>query len=281
MEVEKEAQKTFNKIIDLEFYSDSKIFKIECPKQGRKPTILISGTILPNDNINNFEIKVTNLYLSDIQQFNKFKVTAGYESEKNTVIEGSIWNCYIESPAPDQVTVFSCVMGNIEDWISKTVDLKFKEGDSLSDILTSLTSALGFNTPLVAQDVTDTLKTPLNETGLAKDVFQTLKKSFSDVTITVDSNRFNAFKGKGTGKTYVLDYVSAPPQYQSNTVSVSALWLPALRCGDHFSIKTKYFSKDMSTKTESLKSEYEVFSLSFEFSTTGTENQMTIQGVAK
>lgn len=280
MEIETKSKK-FNKIIDIEFYSDSSVLKISCPKVGRKPTISISGTVLPSDNINNFEIKITNLYISNIQQFNKFKVSAGYESEKATVIEGSIWNCYIESPAPDQVTVFSCVMGNIENWISKTVDLKFDEGESLTNILNKLSSALEFGNPIIAQDVNETLKSPLNETGLAKDVFQKLKASFPDVTITVDSNRFKAFKGQGTGKVYILDYVNAPPQFQANTVSVSALWLPALRCGDHFKLKTNYFKKDMTTKVESMKSKFEVISLQFEFSTTGPENQMLIQGIAR
>jgi len=271
----------FNKVIDIEFYSDSNSFKIECPTEGRKPTISIKGTILPSDNINQFEIKVTNIYLSDIQQFNKFKVSAGYKDSKATTIKGSVTNCYIESPAPDQVTVFSCVMGSIEDWISKTVDLQFEEGESFSNILNSLSSALDFETPIIAQDITEVLKSPLNETGLAKDVFQNLTKYFPEITITVDSNRFNAYKGAGTGKVYNLEYVKSPPQFQANEVSISALWLPELRCGDHFKINTNYFSKDMATTSDLMKSEYEVTSLQFEFSTTGAENQMTVQGIAK
>lgn len=268
----------FNKIIDIQLISkDGTIHEIKWSGKGRKPNITVTGTFLPKNNMNNFEVRISNCYIS-IQEYEKIKLSCGYEENKAETIEGSITNRYIEKPAPEQVVLFECLTANYTNWCTKTVNLKFKVGDSIKDIISKISTELKFASPNFAEDISETLKAPLNETGLCSNVIQQIKNLFPELNILIDSNRITVTKEKGTGKKFVIKYLSSPPQILGNQITFVAPWDPQIRPDDIVQLKMETFKKDGIVATDvKLYSEYKILSMSFEFSTVGSENSMTIQ----
>ena len=81
---------------------------INCTKNGLKPDMALSISLLPGQNCYDATLKVRNLNLADtnIREWTKMVITAGYRTGNKAVYTCPIFTSYIEEPNPDGITVF-------------------------------------------------------------------------------------------------------------------------------------------------------------------------------
>lgn len=283
----------FNRIIDLVFYSSDGTVKasIKCPRYGIKPQIEINGTYGAALALEAFHITVKNLYLDLRQeQYSKIKVKAGYANNYIT-IEADIVTMFQETPGPEGTMVIQCQLGGItKTWLDSTVQLQFKTGAKLTEILNSIKTKLmatDVNTGIKARELA--LKEPLQFDGTARGALARLEKVFEE-------NRLQVFM-QGTKlcaicltegdfiKSHILQYMSAPPQQNPGDEAgtyrtmITAPWMPELLPGDRLVIPSQVYIRDGNlvggaSKTQTM----EVTQMSFHFGTRGSVNQMTCEG---
>lgn len=81
---------------------------IDCTKSGLKPDMALSINLLPGQNCYGATLKIRNLNLADtnIREWTKMVITAGYRTGDKAVYTCPIFTSYIEEPNPDGITVF-------------------------------------------------------------------------------------------------------------------------------------------------------------------------------
>ena len=296
----------FNRIIDISLsgssirYVGSTLGKVSytksivCPRHGRKPEIEINGTFTTKDYLPAFNITIKNLYL-DLQkeQYTKIKVSCGYAG--NVIpIEGTILSMYQESPGPDGRTVIQCQAGNLTDWLEANVQLNYKAGTSLTEILGAIKSKLKAPQVVIGNEARE-LKIKTGEKfmhdGSAREAMTKLEKVFEEERLAVFMREQTLCAiclttGDKVGEE-VLQYMSAPPQPNTGDergtyyTTITAPWMPKLQIGDILTIPSRVYMSNYGMvglagtgKTQKIQ----VTSISFHFGTTGSTNSMTVQG---
>lgn len=270
----------FNKLIDIKFVTQSEAFEIKTPRHGIKPQIEISGNLTSQDYVLNFEIRITNFFCDNIDDITDVIVTAGYEGNMSAGLSGKVQNVYTESPGPDKVTVLSCVTANYEAWLNKTIDLKLKEGFSLSTAIEQLTSALEFEPALVDGAVASlTCPAPLAVNGRCSEAISELKKAFQGVSIVPEGKKLRVYPttaNRQSATIHKLPLLTQAPQYSGGTVSVMAPWNPMVKPGDYI----QFFNNLKKTTVGAVVTNIAyVNAVQFSFATCTDHNEMVVTGV--
>jgi hypothetical protein len=293
----------FNRIIDLSFITagnkyDSRGFllnagqkSIVCPRYGIKPNIEINGTYGESQTLYALHVSVKNLYLDlRTEQYSKLKIRAGYANNLIT-IESEIFKMYQESPGPEGTTIIECKLGSItQNWLDSMVQLNFKPGAKLSDILRAL------GTKLKASDVnmgkqakSKTLQEMFLYDGSARGAMAKLEEVFQKdkLKVFMRGSRLCAICLE-TGdfiEQHVLQYMSAPPQHNPGdkdgnwTTQITAPWMPEVQPGDQIIIPSQVYQYNFELVGGAKKTQKMIVTqMSFHFGTRGSVNQMTCQG---
>lgn len=287
--------RNYNRIIDLTLISsDGKQKVIKCPRYGRKPAIEINGSYATDNSLPAFNVTVKNLYLEiQDQNYAKLKVTAGYADGASDQFEGSIMSLYQESPGPEGQTVIQCYMGQVQTWLDNNVSLDYEAGTPLQTILLDLQKTLKATGVRSGQFKARYLqiKDKLEYDGPARGALSLLQQRFTDdnLVVFVRNNYLCAICAPGADyiNAHNLEYLSAPPQENvggtdgAYYTTVTAPWNPELRIGDVLRIPSKVYIRNLvqvggASKTQTIQ----VTAISFQFSTTGSANNMTVQGFA-
>jgi len=273
----------YNKLIDLTFISDADSFTIKTPRYGRKPNISISGNFTTKTFISNFEIHVTNLFTNKIlSDYHHVMVRAGYEDSMSSAFMGEVTNIYTATPGPDKETVIMCMQANLSDWVSEVIDLKLDVGTSLTEIIRQVSAKLGYQEAYIDPKLKDkTLSVTMQANGSVRDIVDEIKKIFTGVNVTIDSNRLYVFPEKDSTQQRIhkLPFLIQAPQFSGGIVDIVAPWNPQVKPGDYveFPINNIYSITgvmDATVKTNRAS----VKTIDFNFSTTNS-NEMNIQGM--
>ena len=288
----------FNRIINLSFlvnkggdkgeYKKISNLDIKCPLRGRKPSIEITGSFSPDDCLPPFNVTVKNLYM-DIpeSQYPQIEVEAGYENSLQT-FRGTILSMYQESPGPESTTVIQCYTGTTKTWLDEIVTLQLDEGFKLTDALQKIADSMGLRTVYSDSVKQMVSKTSIQFEGKPQDAIAKLKTMFSveKLIVTVRTDELRAYSQNDTkGLNDVeLKFLSSPPQQAAGSngivyATLVAPWIPTLRPGDKVTYNAWQFMKAFSVSKQE-KASIIVNSIQFHFGTTGSVNQMTIQGYA-
>jgi len=282
----------FSRIIRLKIFTASGAATIiDCPARGRKPKIEINGTFSSQTYLPAFNITISNLYLNlKDNAYSTVEVEAGYEG-RTTTFTGKIYSLYQEAPGPEGKTVIQCKEGNIEPWLDATVQLTAEAGTPLMTVLNTIAKTLGVYRVVPGVKVnTLTLKQRIEHDGSARGAIEKLKRMFENerLDVFIRGNFICAIllkDGQDYINSYVLEFMSAPPQENTGGSSgtyyttVTAPWMPELRIGDRLTIPSRTYIRNLvKVGNNSGLQDIKVTALSFQFSTTGNANSMTVQG---
>lgn len=308
-------QKLFNKFIDLEFTKEHVVVnpltgrervitpKISflCPSTGIKPNITISGRMLPDNRVNELSIRVVNFTEDiDLEVYKYIGIRAGYRNGPYKYITGQIRNCFIEKPNPEGVTVFECVIGDLETKnYEKEIVFSFLKG---GDILFSQL----FSTVAEACDMTLNMSVPkewqsekckiAGKTYTFKSISTciTWLKSLADShcrnkklpALTFSYTGEDGLTINGTVKnttnvgmeTVILDQISSAI-YWGGFMTIKAPWNPLVTTTTKIQMPSTFFRGRMGSMYVTRSStEFTVNTVEFVFSTR-EENSMTIKAV--
>lgn len=287
------SARNYNRVIDLTLYtSDNKMVAIKCPEHGRKPAIEINGTFYDNGTLPAFNVTIKNLYL-DIkdQNYTRLRVKAGYVDGTKNTFEGSIMSLYQESPGPEGQTVIQCYLGQFQNWLDKSIDLNYDAGAQLETILNDIQATLGASGVRMGQYKAKylQLKDRFEWNGTARGALNKLQQDLADsqLNVFIRNNYICAICAPGSDyiNAHDLEYLSAPPQENvggedgAYYTTVTAPWNPELQIGDILRIPSKVYIRNLvqvggSKKTQTIQ----VTKIQFQFATTGSANNMTVQG---
>jgi hypothetical protein len=282
----------FDRLIDVKLAKDNgQSVDIKCPRTGVKPNITLSGQFAANI-IYNAELKLTNLYMPDLlstghgSTYTKVTATVGYADYMMTPITGQIWVAYQARPSPDGVTVFQFNTGWYDQWMSTTVSSHETKGTRLTDLLTRVCKSIKVGDKYVwVQSFIDgsfETKTSFDFDGTICDLCLKLGHDYG-LTILPDGDGL-VVKYSGVGYnsyapvreiTYFKDIKKDASGY-----TITAPFDPAVRPGTYIKVNTKYMSADLSAMYAKFGSLFYVIHESFEFSTVGDANQMTLLAIA-
>jgi len=308
--------KLFDKFIDLEFTVEepttavatavpylknsttTKKISFRTPKTGPKPNIAMYVNFLQGANNSDLTIKITNFYSEiDIQYYRYMKVVAGYMGSTPVTLGGEIWNCYVEKPNPEGVTIFQCVLGTISDLYNKTSEGPYDVQIMPDTVLTTLTKIAEslelkqeFSLPQAWLGVqyTDTESTETWSNAL--DMRTKVNKKLSDMAVALSlphlymsttSSTFTVFaltEESVNDTTIILDKISTAYLMGGNII-VKAPWNPQLLVTGLFKMDTKFFRGRMaSLQIGGEKKAFGIFEMKVAFST-HSENSMEINAL--
>lgn len=296
----------FNRIIDITFITstaskyDSRGFKLNhiadqrtivCPRHGIKPNIEINGTYDESGMIHAFYITIKNLYLDlRTEQYSKIKVRAGY-ANRNITFEANIMNMYQQSPGPEGTTIVECMYGNItKTWFDATVQLDFKKGAKLTDVLNAIKTKLNATDIALGKKAMPLkLQEPLQFDGTAREAMAKVEQKFIGDKLKVfmrgDKLCAVCLTEGDCIEEHVLQYLSALPQQNPGdeegnwTTQITAPWMPDLLPGDNLIIPLQTYVRYGQLVGGGKKlQKMHVIKMSFHFGTRGTVNQMTCEG---
>lgn len=268
----------YNKLIDVELIDTAAKTStfIRCPKTGRKPQIEISGTLMPMDLVNSFEVRITNFYPDDVSKnYQAVRVYAGYENDKSAVFEGSIVAMYTESPGPDRVTVIFCNTASMGSWSDITVQLSLDPGFTVAQAVTKIAQALNFNVQLGKDAETKTSEIRWDYNGSARQALTELEKYFPNTQIVINNNRITVDMPGTVRKTYRLPYLNTPAQFTASGCTLMAPWDPNIKPMD---LVTFPMGTYKTAQAAVVNSTIQVQTIAFNFDTAGGTNTMTITG---
>jgi hypothetical protein len=293
----------FDKVINVTFTTESgQDIVIMCPKTGRKPTIKVSGQMMPQATIFSLELRITNFNgvqdlavesepgLSNIRTvsigvgYSGTQTLAGQQAgESLSTINGQISNAFEETPGPDGVTVFQVLIGNYKQWNEIMLESSWDIGTSLSDVFSSLCETFGVTPVFKADSIT--LPIAFFATGKVKDSLQKLSAMY-DKQLLIDYDRIIMMEpianGGTTGVSHTISLVKSPPRWNGGAYDVIIPYNAAIRCGDSVTINSDYVRTKFAgfqlgaTGVSKPPSEFTIISASFDFSTTGDENDMEL-----
>lgn len=286
-------KKNWNRIIDLKFLTQEGMqipkTAIPCPETGRKPSITITGSFTTDDYLPAFNVTVKNLYMDlPTVLYPKLEVRAGYAGRLQP-FTGTIYQMYQEQPGPEGTTIIQCLNGNIKNWEDATIKIEqAAETFSLYSVLRQIATATGLSLSVSPIAVNLAGKSKFEFEGTPKNAVSRLKQMFSDegLYITVRGDTLYAFtKNDRSGpKDFRINFITTPAQMQAGEedtayATVTAPWEPELRPGDRLTFPSKNYLKNFNV-VNSEETSIIVTTIQFHFSTTGSTNQMTVQGYA-
>lgn len=273
----------FDKIINLTLTDkNGEASYIRCPKVGRKPTINVSGKILPSPILSDIDVRLTNLYTGDtpLDAYKYLKFEAGYAGSLSSTIEGEVVNAYQETPGPDGITVFKMLLGGFTNWTNATISLNWPAGTNVNTILTSLANALQLT---LKTTVPDNLQTavPWSFTGLAKDFINQVSKTLN-LTIYPAGPFLIAYGvGGNTNVFHIIKYLITPPRHEAYGYNFTAPWDPTIRPGDVCQVDTRYMRQTYGgAQIGNSQTSFIAQTISFDFGTTDETNSMIVLATA-
>lgn len=280
-----------NSLTQLQPLTAAEYTFIDCPVKGRKPSIEINGTFSSQGYLPAFNITVKNLYLNlKNQDYSTVEVEAGYEGQ-TTVFTGKIYSMYQEEPGPEGKTVIQCKEGTVQPWLDATIQMTMEAGTLLTTALNQIGQKLGVYMVHAGDQVKPLqLKQRFEHDGSVRAAIEKLKNMFEGdkLDIFIRGNYLVAIllkDGQDFVNSYVLEYMSAPPQENSGGsdgtyyTTVTAPWMPELRIGDRLTIPSRTYIRNLvKVGSDSGTQDIQVTALSFHFGTTGGVNSMTVQG---
>lgn len=260
----------FDRFIHVEFNlsatNDSPMTKInfKTPVTGVKPNIKVMFNILPDSNVNELTLRLTNFYSEiNIAQYKRLKIVAGYMNTNKapilyTTIIGDIMDCFIEKPNPEGITIFRCVIGEIIDMydIKKPVTTSFAAGDTVDSALRKVASAFKYESRIylptdwkniVFTDTAfqQTFKNALGAYTWLKDWLRVVAEanSLKNLHISLSNKRLYCLSldTKSNNESAIVIDKVANAYLSGKAVVVTAPWLPTLTHNALFKMNTKYF----------------------------------------
>lgn len=273
----------FDKIINVQLVQKSGVSTyIPCPKTGRKPTISVSGKILPSPILSELTLRVTNLLTGDtpLDAYKYLKIEAGYADSLSATIEGEVVNAYQETPGPDGVTIFHMLLGYFTNWVNVTGSLQWPAGTSINTILQSCATLLEM-----------TVKTTLPESlqsAVPYSFSGSVGKFLSDMatalgfTVYPNGPYLMAFYANEDTRLYhSIKYLTTPPRHEAYGYNLTAPWDPTVRPGDIVVVDTRYVRQTFGgAQVGNPTTNFIVQTVSFDFSTTDETNSMVILATA-
>lgn len=282
--------KLFDRVIDIELTEASgKVFTIPCPRKGRKPAIEISGTLYANT-IQNAELRMTNFYPDkplnagndEGAVYSWLRAYAGYANGDMTVIEGQTFVSYTENPGPDGVTVFTFFTGPMEMIKNTPINSNWKEGTSINSLVDEVCAELSKGSSIKLEKksyVSD--KVTVGEGGLK------VSGTFIELSDKLDrvyglrayvEGKYLIVCDSLLGKTdeYHLEFVTSIKKSGAG-YTIVAPWIPGVRQNDTVILDAKYYSvENYGGIAVKFGKRFTVVTASFEFSTVGEKNSMTL-----
>lgn len=270
----------FDKIINVTFQTGSGDSEtIQCPDIGQKPDITISGELTSQTIISNMELRITNLYLKNsLDNYKTYSIQAGYKGKLGLEITGQVdlTNSYIENPSPDGVTVFELKVGNVTDWLTKTINIMMDENQTLESVVGQIAQQLGLTPEL---NYINTIKCPFYFNGYAKDALIKLKGMFPNLLIRPDGNFLYVWHwDEGTGITYTIENVTQATKTAGGFTIVCPCDF-SLRPGDTVIIHPKYFKQQFGGQFNT-STKFLIATIAYNFGTNNAWNSMNIVSVA-
>lgn len=282
--------KLFDRIIDIELTETSgRVLTIACPRKGRKPAIEVSGNFFANT-VQNASLKMTNFYPDkplnagneDGAVYSWIKIYAGYANGDTTVIEGQAFVSYTESPGPDGVTVITFFTGPLDPLKNVVLNANWKENTSINSVVDDICSKLSQGSSIKIERksyVSDNVK--VGEGGLS------VSSNFAEIAAKL-SKVYNLkvyAEGKyiivcdaELGKTdeYTLNFVTSIKKSGAG-YTIIAPWIPGIRQNDTVILDAKYYTvENYGGIAVKFGKRFTVITASFEFSTVGDKNTMTL-----
>lgn len=283
------AVNQLNRIIDLELFDANgrTIYKLVCPRAGRKPNIHISALLTGTSTVSGFTVKVRNLYLDSTKEFASIKVIAGYEHSTAVAFIGSIQTIYQEEPGPESSVVIQCTVGSWRKWTEDTIELSMDEKYTISDALQKISNMAGLSAPVIGPGLTTVSPTKLLHQGSVSDAIRIIREQFPDVLVTYHDNRLYAWRSDGNNgmSAIKLEFMKTPPQAIAGEnglswVNITSMWNPDVKPGSTVEFNSGYYKSKLRSSASSV-STMSVVSMSINFSTVGSDNQMVLQGSVK
>lgn len=249
-----------------------------CPKVGRKPTINVSGKILPSPVLSDIDVRLTNLYTGDtpLDAYKYLKFEAGYAGSLAATIEGEVVNAYQETPGPDGVTVFKMLLGGFTNWTNTTMSQNWPAGTSVNSVLSDLAGMLQLS---LKTTVPDSLQTavPWSFTGLVRDFLNQIAKTLN-ITLYPSGPFLVAYQtGGNTGLVHIIQYFITAPRHEAYGYNFTAPWDPTLRPGDVVLVDTRYMRQTYGgAQVGNLQTRFIAQTISFDFGTTDETNSMIV-----
>lgn len=273
----------FDKIINITLTQKTgETSFILCPKAGRKPSINVSGKILPSPILSDVDVRMVNLYTGDtpLDAYKYLKFEAGYAGSLSATVEGEVVNAYQETPGPDGITVFKMLLGGFTNWTNATMSLNWPAGTGVNTILQSLASLLQLT---LKSTLEDTLQTavPWSFTGLVKDFLNHIAKVLNVTVYPSGPFLFAYAVGGGTGIIHVIKYLTTPPRHEAYGYNLTAPWDPTIRPGDTITVDTRYMRQTYGgAQVGNSQTDFIVQTVSFDFGTTDETNSMIVLATA-
>ena len=281
-------------------------FKIYHPVTGRQETVFpfgstthgkaeisVSGSIIGAETSSTVELVVTNYYPSmvffDTKNNYMCEVVIGYKDTPNAMgtIRGQVLNVYTEYTGVDSKTHISINTGLYTQAIEKNISVNLVAGTPYSALISTIASKIGMKTALVTMSSTKLLKVPFVFNGNSLDAISKVKELIAQdgMSITIRNGVITAFEiSKGSGYVHNVNMITSPIRMFDNGITVQTLFDPRIFVGDKIRISSKYFISTAGVFVTTsagfgLETVYTVLRIDFSFSTTGSENSMTIIGV--
>ena len=269
----------FNRTIKVELISSGDTVDtaetIDTPLQGRKPLIKVKGKMFGITEIQEIELRVTNLYTKKLfSDYQGVKITAGYKNGEKAEVYGSIMNAYIENAPPDSTTVFEILLGNLNKWSNVWVTRTFDSGTDVKNIFEFFAKELDLKLDWC---LTKTLTTAsvINLNCLAQDAIFKLKKAYPNLVVRPDYKTLNVCDElEGSQRTYKLDYIKSAKKDAAGFTIVS-LWNPAIRPMDTVELNPIYFKQAFGGQNVA-GTQFNVISIDFEMDTKSTNNMSLV-----
>jgi hypothetical protein len=275
--------------------SDPTIISFKTPRQGVKPNIHLSFEYLPNKNISSITLKLTNFYSEiNIAQYRYLKVIAGYNNGPVCEIDCEIFNCYVERPNPEGITVFSGVIGTVSDYLNSKEGIKYTLDKPLvSDALSAIASSANLTSKIQLPEDWKSVKIPVTATYTytnALTMRDALANQLSSISHNLGISRLSISvksgvliaKGMNAGSseesTVILDKVSTA-YLMGGHVVVKAPWNPLITADTIFQMDSRYFRGRMgSLFVSGEKKKFQLFHIIVNFSTQN-ENDMELEAI--
>lgn len=273
----------FDKIINLTLtQKNGETSYIRFPKVGRKPTINVSGKILPSPILSDLDVRLTNLYTGDtpLDAYKYLKFEAGYAGSLSSTIEGEVVNAYQETPGPDGITVFKMLLGGFTNWTNATMSLNWPAGIGVNTILASLANLLQIT---LKSSVSDSLTTavPWSFTGLVKDFISQISKTLNLTVYPAGPFLIAYGVGGSTGIIHIIKYLITPPRHEAYGYNFTAPWDPTIRPGDVCQVDTRYMRQTYGgAQIGNSQTSFIAQTISFDFGTTDETNSMIVLATA-
>ena len=273
----------FDKIINVRLIQNNgDTDYVQCPKIGRKPSINISGKILPSPVLSDIDLRMTNLFTGDtpLDAFKYLEIQAGYSGSLGATIRGEVVNAYQETPGPDGVTVFKMLLGGFTNWTNVTISNQWQSGTKVSTVLQFLADQLQLtlNSTL---DASLTLQTNWAFTGLARDFVIQISQVLN-INLYPAATFLVAFAiGGNTGVEHVINYLITPPRHEAYGYNFTAPWDPTMRPGDICVVDTRYMRQTYGgAQLGNSQTRFITQTISFDFGTMDESNSMIVLAVA-